>query len=256
MRLTSVLAVALLAGCAGSASERAQPSPPPVPATVASAPLASPSPSLPASLPAAPAPVPSPPADDVPVAPDAEGTRAFPTVAALCAAYLETVAARRHELEEAAKFVEIPLARPTCQRSERRLGVRFVGDRLYKRAFFLERSDGLVTQLRVIAELPRGLVTTSIGWETIDPLDPGCPCIPQTESLHALRVENGYLLAVLNQEVHTIDEEGEPVNKSILGATWCRESGAALRCQTYDSQNEPPLKRFTIDARGALVAAR
>jgi hypothetical protein len=69
-------------------------------------------------------------------------------------------------------------------------------------------------------------------------------------------VENGYLLAVLNQEVNTIDEEGEPVNKTILGATWCGESGAGLRCQTYDSQNDPPVKRFTIDARGALVAAR
>ena len=179
--------------------------------------------------------------------------RAFATVEALCADYLDGVAARRPHLEESAKFADVPLGRPSCRPSPQRLGVAFAGGLLYKRAFFVERSDGLEKELRVVVEIPRGLLPTAIAWDTVDPLDPGCPSIPRTTGLAALRVENGYLVATLRQEVITYDEDGKTRTVPLLEATWCGDSAGTLRCRSYDSMNEPRLKRFEIGADGELV---
>ena len=47
---------------------------------------------------------------------------------------------------------------------------------MYLRAFSPEPSDGLETDRRLLVETPRGLVSTSIAWATVDPGCPGrCP---------------------------------------------------------------------------------
>jgi hypothetical protein len=179
--------------------------------------------------------------------------RAFPTVTSLCADHLAEAAAHRPELETTAKENGIALAAATCRPSTRSLGVPFAGNAMYKRALFLEQSDGLVTDLRLVVETPRGLVPTTIGWPTIDPLDPGCPSTPETSGLAALRIENGYLVAVLRQTIITFDESGRGLTKAIHGATWCGEEAGALRCRTYESQYDAPLGRFEIATSGELV---
>ncbi len=180
-------------------------------------------------------------------------TASFPTVAALCADYLQVVGARRFELESTAKDAGLKLGDARCHRSGRPLAVPFTGNAVYQRAFFLEQSDGLETDLRLVVQTPRGLVATAIAWPTIDPLDPGCPSSPETHGLAALRIENGYLVAVLRQTVITYDDQGKWHPKAIHGATWCGTEGDALRCRTFASQYDEPLGRFTITTSGELV---
>ena len=101
--------------------------------------------------------------------------------------------------------------------------------------------------------MPRGLVPTAIAWDTVDPTDPGCPSIPRTTALAALRVENGYLVATLRQEVITHDDDGKTRTVPLLDATWCGDASGTLRCRTYDSMNGPRLERLEITADGALA---
>jgi hypothetical protein len=237
MRSAWFVVSALLVGCA---SERPHPSPP------AAAPLA-------AAVAAAPAGTADEGAAEETTDFTASFPRAFATVDALCADYLESVAGRRAQLEESARFADVPLGRPSCRTSPKRLGVAFSADPMYQRAFFLERSDGLEKELRVVVQMPRGLVPTAIAWDTVDPTDPGCPSIPRTTGLAALRVENGYLVATLAQEVITYDDSGNTRAVPLLDATWCGDRSGALACRTYDSMNQPRLGRFQITADGALA---
>ena len=97
---------------------------------------------------------------------------------------------------------------------------------------------------------------TTIGWDTVDPLDPGCPSIPRTQGLEALRVENGFLVAVLRQLVTHYDESGAMRNVYIHDATWCGDQNGTLRCRTYESQVPAAAERVRDRARAARWCGR
>lgn len=179
--------------------------------------------------------------------------KAYPDVSALCVDYLKSVAASKRELEETARTHEIALTGPSCIEKPMTITSAFKGDATYKRIVMLSTSNGIGSELHVVAEVARGLVMTAIGWWTDDPLDPGCPSIVRVDALEAVRVENGHLVAVLRGNRGLYVEDGGPSSMLVRDAAWCKEANGKLGCKAYQAQYRPPLEHFAITPAGTLL---
>ena len=177
---------------------------------------------------------------------------AHANVAALCAAYVKEVAASRAELDEMARTHDLKRGATSCAPLPGALA--FTGDATYRRAFFVELTNGLNTAHKLVVEVPRGLVLTRVGWWTDNPLDPGCMRNARMSGLESLRVqnENGHLVAVLKGTRGWLDPKGNVLSLGVRDATWCMERGGKLTCKTYGTYREP-LERFVITPGGELL---
>lgn len=182
-----------------------------------------------------------------------EIVKASADLSALCTEYLRDVAALKAELEETAHTHDIELHGPSCAEIPTPLTAAFKADATYKRVLMVAVSDGLRSGRRLVVEVPRGLVLTSIGWTTDDPLDPGCPSIVRVDRIDGLRIENGHLVAVLGGQRGGYDAAGNYQPFRLRGAEWCKEAGGKLGCKYYEAQYRPLLEHFAITPGGTLV---
>jgi hypothetical protein len=164
-------------------------------------------------------------------------TAAYPSIPALCEAFLREAEASRAHREESARALEATLGPFSC--AEAPANVRFRGDATYLRVRAVRESDGIATYTILVLETPRGLVPTPIDWEIVDVTDPGCPSIARPAFVEAAWIESGHFVATVASERTTYVEttaEGDSGSRGMLGldVVWCKETGGALVCRTHD----------------------
>jgi hypothetical protein len=177
--------------------------------------------------------------------------RAFRDEREGCAAFIHDTAADRQQLEATARENGLKLGKPSCTPTQERF--EFSADPVYRRVLAVREFDGISRDTRLVLQLPRGWVRLPITYRWDDPLDPGCPSIFRPERVEFLRVENGFLvIAVVGPAGIMYSDDGKASPIEARGATWCKESNAALTCREYNPQNMGSLGDFGIGADGAL----
>jgi hypothetical protein len=114
----------------------------------------------------------------------------------------------------------------------------------YKSVHAVRVSNGIGSHRELVVETARGFFFTSIRWAENDPRDPGCPSIVRNISVEEVRVEHGYLVAIVAGErmgyvevpnVAPDFDDGMRV-ELVRSVYWSKDDGTAFQTQYWSAQ--------------------
>lgn len=242
--LPSFLLPLLLAACASQSPRPAE-----APVVRALSPVAPPPPEAASAPPAVDASSNPPLYEDAPTS----LSGAYPTVAALCAAYVD--AAQKRLAEDAAR-------NPTQAAKRSALGCREVPSPVASRPAGGYRSVRAVhatgpfgSTSTLVVEGPHGFSLAPVYWDVVHLDDPGCPSIIRERTVEEARVEGAWIVIVVGGDCITyVDTPSSPEDSGarvelVRGAVWGKADASGVAFRRYKWEMFPPLGR-KVQPRG------
>lgn len=174
-------------------------------------------------------------------------------LATLCATFIKRAREQLPALRDRVRAEKLDVGEPTC--AETKLTPAFAPVGSFREARALRLFDGVVAWNQLVVGYSAGLALLPVSWGFDDPLDPGCPSIVRVDGLRGVRVENGNFLAVTDGHRmigETVDEELVMKRAPAIGAVWCKDQGATLRCSAHEASRQESLGAFAIAPHGTL----
>jgi hypothetical protein len=135
-------------------------------------------------------------------------------------------------------FPEAKKKPPACK--EVPFSGTFAGDAKWKNVRTVRAGYGINMATRLVVELPRGWVMTPIAWDDDGANPLGCFGSFKEADVPEVRVENGFLVAVVDGERHSlVGEEWRKLYQR--GVTWCKDAGGEITCEEHSPQFQEPL---------------
>jgi hypothetical protein len=178
---------------------------------------------------------------------------AYPTVAALCAAYV--AAAQKRLAEDAARD---PTRAPNlstlgCREVPSPVAFRPAGG--YRSVRAVHATGPFGSDSTLVVEGPRGFSLAPVYWNVVDLDDPGCPSIIRERTVEEVRVEGAWIVIVVGGDrVTYVDTPSFPEDSGarvelVRGAVWGKADASGVAFRRYNWEMLPPLGR-KVQPRG------
>jgi hypothetical protein len=177
-----------------------------------------------------------------------ENSRVDPTywsVQAACSAYRSDLAANlAAATAEQLSDEEKGQKRGPSQCTEIPVSFAFSPIAPYKSVHAVRMSDGIGRHDELVLETNRGFFLTGVRWAERDPRSPGCPSMVNNLYVDALRIENGYFVAVVaGGRVAYVNVPDVPPDfddgarlELVRGAYWGKDDGKSLQVNYWSAQ--------------------